>query len=336
MASHIHNEKRKIVPRPFIVQRVVGGLTDNDQATIQKTYQGVFVAQDSRYYLKIKGTPTELSAWEMEVQKNPAQRALLDAVMRAAKEMVEGYGFEWIPVTHDHFHIIPPHHANVILLPNTTGTYHRGLFAMFLLNSRVHTKLAMWAFHELCHLQSYQAFKCSWDGNNFTRTFHRFGIVVDSYKEQPQPLFLSMNEAVTAELTARFWRNVLYVHPLCAQEIADTKAQIMEEMRRGIRFILVGTEKIALSDLCYLKIKKDGGLCGLEFFGYEKERMVLNRIIDRIYGARRDLFVEREEVFTLFARAMFGGNLLPIARLIERTFGEGAFRALSDGNDITY
>jgi hypothetical protein len=335
MASHVHNEKRVVVPRPFIVQRVVGGLTDEDQLTVQKIYQDIFIAQDVKYQLKMEGMPVELSAQEMEVKKTSVHYALLDAVMRAAKEMVEEYGFEWIPVTYDHFHVIPPQHREGILLPNTTGTYNRRLFAAFLLRSGINTKFALWAFHELCHLQSYQAFKCSWDGNNFTQTFHRFGIIVDSCKEHSQSFFLAVNEAVTAELTARFWRNALFVHPLCAEEIAATKAQIVEEMQRGIRFIVMGTEKIALSDVCYLDIKKNGGLRDIECFGYEKERMVLNRIIDRIYDAHRDLFAEREEVFTLFARAMFGGNLLPLARMIECTFGKGSFSALADGNDIT-
>ena len=37
----------------------------------------------------------------------------------------------------------------------------------------------------------------------------------------------------------------------------------------------------------------------------------------------------QEELFDEFARAHFTGNYLPLARIIEDTFGKGAFREIA-------
>lgn len=39
-------------------------------------------------------------------------------------------------------------------------------------------------------------------------------------------------------------------------------------------------------------------------------------------------FKDTEEIFALFVRASMFGELLPVARLVERAFGKGAYRRL--------
>lgn len=69
-------------------------------------------------------------------------------------------------------------------------------------------------------------------------------------------------------------------------------------------------------------------------FVYPKERLQFDELIDKIYEKNREDedFKDREEVFNLFARATMSGRLLTLVRLIEKTFGKGAFRKLGEKN----
>ena len=43
-----------------------------------------------------------------------------------------------------------------------------------------------------------------------------------------------------------------------------------------------------------------------------------------------DQYADADEVYKVFLKAHFTGQLLPIARLVEKTFGEGSFRLLGN------
>jgi len=61
---------------------------------------------------------------------------------------------------------------------------------------------------------------------------------------------------------------------------------------------------------------------------YRAHRAVLSYVVDSIVEDNQDL--TRDEVLTLFFKAHFSGHLLEIARLIEKSFGQGSFRLLGD------
>lgn len=78
-------------------------------------------------------------------------------------------------------------------------------------------------------------------------------------------------------------------------------------------------------------IKKDeSGEYRFLTHSYHNERKKLNLLINNLFDKNKDDFETREQIFTLFANATINGNLLPIARLIEKTFGKGSFRALGE------
>lgn len=63
---------------------------------------------------------------------------------------------------------------------------------------------------------------------------------------------------------------------------------------------------------------------------YKQERGILNTLIDKIFNKNQEKFKEREDVFEIFAKAMLTGNILPIGRLIDETFGRGTFKKYGD------
>ena len=60
--------------------------------------------------------------------------------------------------------------------------------------------------------------------------------------------------------------------------------------------------------------------------GYRKQRRVLNYVVDQIFADGG--FESRDDVMKLFFAAHFKDSLLPIGRLVEKSFGKGAFEFL--------
>jgi len=65
-------------------------------------------------------------------------------------------------------------------------------------------------------------------------------------------------------------------------------------------------------------------------FAYPEERNILHTLTEKIQERNTDAFENPDEVFDVFARAMMTGNILPLGKLIDRTFGKGILRKLGD------
>jgi len=61
---------------------------------------------------------------------------------------------------------------------------------------------------------------------------------------------------------------------------------------------------------------------------YQKEREVLDEFVEEIYEKNKEQFDSEEDVFKIFTQATIGGQLLPLARIWEKTYGKGSFRDL--------
>ncbi|MDD5396630.1 MAG: hypothetical protein PHW24_01065 [Candidatus Moranbacteria bacterium] len=58
----------------------------------------------------------------------------------------------------------------------------------------------------------------------------------------------------------------------------------------------------------------------------KEERIRLDLFIDKILESSEGLFKNKHEVLEVFLRAQLSGRLLPLARMIEKSFGNGSFR----------
>jgi hypothetical protein len=97
-----------------------------------------------------------------------------------------------------------------------------------------------------------------------------------------------LNEAITEDLTDEFFDTILRQHPDFAEEIT----------KRG-------------------KAKR----------GYAEERVDFHRLLQTLSEADGSEYTT-DELRELFIRAAATGNVLPIARIVERTLGPGSFRLL--------
>ncbi len=193
-------------------------------------------------------------------------------------------------------------------------------------------------FHELLHFKSYNALQFTL-GEKSKVMLYRLGFFIKGRKNNEE-FFDNINEAITEDLTKKFVLKI-YLDPLFSKDLKKTKEVISKypDMIDSQGEFLIKKE-----DMFYAAIKKrtlgeliDDFFCkermtrmSVEEFTYARQRKNLNILIDKLFERNRDYFKNREEIFELFVKGMVTGNILPIGRLIEKTFGNGTFRKIGE------
>lgn len=286
-----------------------------------------------------------------EHEKSPAAKELIDFLAKAVPEFAKGYGAQPIKIEEGNILLIP---SDIFDLAGGRSGHHKegvteaeydSLFQEIRIRydgPKDYWLMAKTIAHEILHFQSFQSVEVKYDIYD-TRHYRRSGLMARS---RPQWYFCALNEAIIEELTQRFFEKVgrektgpadlqkylkyreLAVadfEKLSATELEATKKAAPEKFKEFIskhtvhylEFMATGTEpqKPAMK------------LVGLV---YPHARSRLSKIIDKVYEKNQADFKNKEAVFNLFARGAMSGRLLPLARLIEKTFGKGAFRELGE------
>ncbi len=188
--------------------------------------------------------------------------------------------------------------------------------------------------HEMLHMESFNSFqKTSTEdaeiglkkGDEKAGLIpRRSGFSIRAMDEN-KLFFNEINEAIITELMIRFERAYLAEWPELAEEIKERDEGIsylsnrdnipMEELKKDI-----GT------------VRKDAGSSSSDLisYGYRGARKQLWSLVDDLFEKNESEFKSKEEVFDLFVMATMNGRLLPLARLIEKTYGKGSFRELGE------
>lgn len=162
--------------------------------------------------------------------------------------------------------------------------------------------------HEMLHINSFVSLeKTSGDDyatisaqensqpkeESFSLRGRRAGFRIDSPKGIVY--FAGLDEAIIEELTIRFDHKFLSTFP-----------ELQDSLKNGVG---------------KMNMKQ----------AYQREREQFNELVSDLYRANQDSFQSEEEVFVLFVKAVFSGQLLPVARLIETTYGKGVFKSIAKG-----
>ncbi|MDX1608399.1 MAG: hypothetical protein R3251_04275, partial [Candidatus Spechtbacterales bacterium] len=179
--------------------------------------------------------------------------------------------------------------------------------------------------HEILHAKAYQAIQVIGEENPKLRQY-RDGIVVHS-RDGEVIYFANFYEALTEELAKKYLKQLLD-NPVFKNEVEDS-SKIMQESS--------GTkddsgEPLFNDETFYVYEGEDekGPWLRTHEFTYQRPRKILNTLIDKLYERNEDKFESREEVFELFEKGMITGNILPLGRTIDRTFGKGIFRKIGE------
>lgn len=228
--------------------------------------------------------------YEQEIDKSERDKEILSIATDAVRAYAAEYGRErFIELPLEHIHLLKPGGTAEMTEGRLEIGSHATVPGSIVIDRRSDLETAITAFHELWHtLASHNAIQVTKDGR---LTWYRSGFGMSSRNGENE-YFHHLDEALTGLATARFVNERLR-----AEE--GFKDEIREREDRGEAIDTTRKPEIA------------------EFM----------RVVDDL-AERNQESLDREKVLDLFFRAQVTGNVLPVARLVEATYGKGSFRKL--------
>lgn len=277
---------------------------------------------------------------ENEMERGPELETVIKRVNVQMKEFLGQYGIETLDIPVENVHVLDrakfsPEELKEITKETTNAFCSNKYQEIWLLQEQTDKKDSYRSLvHEVIHMQGFNSYQQG------TEESHEFSLVSDKGEElylrnrrtgleimdkKHDTLYFSkLNEALTEELTSRFVLKYFKDWPEIAVEVAEHEEKILrvaesmkmlgelDELRMYVRDIF------DVTDESFIHSK----------YAYHDERIKLNVLIETLYDENRDTQKSTDEVLRLFINAALKGRLLPIARLIEKTFGKGTFRTM--------
>ncbi|MFH1048743.1 MAG: hypothetical protein V1732_03710, partial [Patescibacteria group bacterium] len=202
-----------------------------------------------------------------------------------------------------------------------SGFTPKGQFAVFSLRENITKSLfAKKIFHEDIHFKSFQVAYVK-DAN---KIIGQCGLLMSPKlnEEKKEAHFFNINEAVTEELTKRFCNNVVKKHSGFEEETKLIKEYAENKRKEGKE---INEDNI-------IGARKDGQKISAARLSYGNQRKIFNTLVDKLYARNKEQFNDREEVFDIFAKSVFTGNIVgekSWGRLFDKTFGSGTLKELA-------
>lgn len=176
--------------------------------------------------------------------------------------------------------------------------------------------------HEMTHLKNFISIEAL---NEKRDSLRRIGIQINStYKRDESTgsftAFSGLNEAIVARIEKELFKKLLQNHPELQQEhdqIFSSEVGKKECAEMAKKFDLDE------EDIRWMDEKT------VRAVSYPEQRKVLEYILATIVKKLPEEFPDKDAAFKLFTQAHFGGQMLPLARVIRSIFGEDSFRFLS-------
>jgi hypothetical protein len=250
---------------------------------------------------------------EREATKTPEEVKTLDQILEHIPGFIAGYGAEnYVPVTPDHLHFFDP------LDPEIKDQYEEGILGshdasnqhvVILKQAGEGSEIVNMsvAIHELMHFNSFHSKYAGEDYSIPRRTGLNItsGSAGEKMYEPEIRYFNQLNEAVTEELARRF--------------LAENFSNI-DQIREFFE-----THNIKAEEVFNYKATLEDG----RFDSYSFERRTLWELCEIVSSKDIENYPTSDSVFLVLTKSYFTGRLLPVARLIEKTLGKGAFKHLA-------
>jgi hypothetical protein len=271
---------------------------------------------------------------EKEKEKTAEELEMIDIANKETNKIRQKYGLSDFNVPAKNIHIIDEQDWDKNYPSALYRPLDQAIVAFELKDAPEKIWLMRKIFHEMLHFKSYNAFQLvdSEDGDVKEICPYRCGLSVCT-RDGKGEFLNSINEAVTEEMTKRFIKGLSENH-MFREEIIETKGIIAKYTDMN-----TFSDKELSDDVVCAKVENteiDGKKCTKVLshsFSYENERKNLNTLITKLFDRNSDNFKSKEQIFDIFERGVITGNLLPVAKLIDNTFGEGALRQIGKLDD---
>lgn len=298
------------------MERVVG-VDKKEKEAIKEVVAEEFEKQD---IADIKG---------IELEKTPEEIQIIDLVNEETNKLLARYDLPKFDIPPKNVHLLDRESYRKIrgLRDTRPGSAHFDPKHQTVLLGKRESRVAFAKeiFHEFIHFKSYQAAQRTLEGD---LDLYRVGLTVYS-RDGKRRYFSNLNDAVTEELSKRFYFQKIKNDPFFKEEVEE-----IEKVRKiFLAKAKTDKERKDAMDIARLEPKKEKNIKGVFSFSFQREREVLNNLLDKLYEQNREDFRDREEIFELFTKSMLSGNLLPIGKLIDRAFGKGTFRKIGELDD---
>ena len=226
-----------------------------------------------------------------EISKSERDLELIRHAEFAVKEYAKQYGREeFIDITPDHIHFFEEGGVGKFTEGRIAVGSHATVLGEVLVERRSDLQTAITTFHELWHtLGSYHSVQVT---SEQKLDWYRSGFGMKS-RTGEEEWFHHLDEALTGYMTRRYVYEKLQDLPEFSMEIERSRSGEVE----------IDTTR-------------------------ENELADLTKLVEDLHERNTTTFNSVEDVFNLFIHAQVSGNVLPVARLMEKTYGKGSFRKL--------
>ena len=280
----------------------------------------------------------------LEFKKSAEQIETINLVNDETNKLLEKYGLEKFDIGPDNIHLLDKNtYEN--FRENRKNKENKGSAVFKILNQSIiinqdvsfsKTLFVHRLFHEMIHFKSRQEIHISKD----KKAVGKVGILINPKLEleadikKEDEYFNNLCEAITEELSVRFQKNVIRNHPDFEEENKLIEEYIEKRKLDGVNLnidefsaVLKKTFYSAEAD------KKEKIKFSPQRATYKKQRIIFNTLVDKLYDKNQDKFEDREEVFDLFAKSIFTGNIVSRGswgRLVDETFGSGTLQKIAE------
>lgn len=267
---------------------------------------------------------------KFEYPKSNKEIALINFANKETSRLMQEAGIEPYDVPVDNFHIIPPEIYKRVADDNTTAAafyIKQGILfdAQYFRDNPV--RFGAVALHELLHLKAHFSMEVQEKNDKVNKTSYREGVSVRAlqshgYHGKYHEHFDGLHEGIVAETEKRLLRKLLD-----CSELAKEKEWLISDEAKEMKAKLAKEKEISEDDIFWVGKK---GKDDWKAVSYLHQRNVFNYVCVEIQKQFPGQYQSTDDVYKVFLNAHFTGRLLPLARLVEKTFGEGSFRLLGN------
>lgn len=313
--------------------RLIGNASEESKARVEKSF--------NKKLFDHWGNATEKEKEDMrkiEIIKTPEQVDLINLANKETNQLMARLGYGPIDVSPENIHLLDDKVFTKFGKENQSGLTvydEQGILIRASFFEKVQGLASFYStiFHEMMHLKAHVSLEVR-DVNEKSSdaSFFRVGVnIYSSHKKNKERLshshFRGLNEAIVALAEQKEYRKQL------EQRFDDEKRWLETTFARSVK-----EDARAIKDQDAITVQRKevsrDGVPRTEIYAvdisYPRHTELLKYLMEQIKEDNDGKFSSEDAVFDVFLKAHFSGQILEIARLVERSFGEGGFRYLGD------